>query len=86
MVLNYRKSLKNSDFDFKIFIDFDPNFKVFYQNYFFEEYKIVLKIALTPPLNDNDDFWDNATNSGDCLDLKYEKFDLTKYKYLLHFQ
>ena len=86
MVLNSRKSLKNSDFDIKIFIDFDPNFKVFYYNYFFEEYKIVLKIALTPPLNDNDDFWDNATNSGDCLDLKYEKFDLTKYKYLLHFQ
>jgi len=86
MFLDYEKSLKNSEFDFKIFIDFDPNYKVFYHNYFFEEYKSVLKIALTPPLNDNEDLWDNATNNGDCLDLKYEKFDLTKYKYLLHFQ
>ena len=86
MFLDYKQSLKNSDFDIKIFIDFDPNFKVFYHNYFFDEYKIVLKIALTPPLIDNEDFWDIATNNGDCLDLKYEKFDLTKYVYLLHFQ
>ena len=86
MFLNYEKSLKNSDFDFKMYIDFDPNFKVFYHNYFFNEYKIVLKIALTPPLNDNDDFWYNATNNGDRLVFKYEKFDLTKYVYLLHLE
>ena len=86
MFLDYKQSLKMSDFKFKMYIDFDPNTKVFYHNYFFDEYKSVLKIALTPPLIDNDDFWDIATNNGDCLDLKYEKFDLTKYVYLLHFQ
>jgi len=85
MFLNYEKSLKNSEFDFKMFIDFDPSNKVFYHNFFFDEYKSVLKIALTPLLNDNDNFWDIITNNGDCLDLKYEKFDLTKYVYLIHF-
>jgi len=85
MFLNYEKSLKNSEVNFKMFIDFDPTSKVFYYNYFFDEYKCVLKIALTSPLYDNEDFWDNTANNGDCLDLKYEKFDLTKYVYLLHF-
>ena len=85
MFLNYEKSLKHSEFDFKMFIDFDSTNKVFYHNFFFDEYKIVLKIALTHLLNDNDNFWDITTNNGDCLDLKYEKFDLSKYVYLLHF-
>ena len=86
MFYDYKRSLINSDFDFKMYIDFDPNIKVFYHNYFFDVYKSVLKIALTPPLNDNEDFWVTTTNNGDCLDLKYEKFDLTKYVYLLHIQ
>ncbi|TKJ24100.1 MAG: hypothetical protein CEE43_00015 [Promethearchaeota archaeon Loki_b32] len=84
MSLNYEKSLKNSEVNFKMFIDFDPTSKVFYLNYFFDEYKSVLKIALTSSLYDNDNFWDNTANNGDCLDLIYEKFDLTKYVYLLH--
>jgi len=85
MFLDSKNSLKHSEFDFKMFIDFDSINKVFYHNFFFDESKIVLKIALTPLLNDNDNFWDITTNNGDCLDLKYEKFDLTKYVYLIHF-
>jgi len=85
MFLNYEKSLKNSEVKFKMFIDFDLTSKVFYHNYFFDEYKSVLKIALTPLLNDNDTFRDMTITSGDCLDLKFERFNLTKYVYLLHF-
>jgi len=85
MFLASKNSLKHSEFDFKMFIDFDSINKVFYHNFFFDEYKIVLKIALTPLLNDNDNFWDITTNNGDCPDLKYEKFNLTKYVYLIHF-
>lgn len=85
MFLASKNSLKHSEFDFKMFIDFDSINKVFYHNFFFDEYKIVLKIALTPLLNNNDNFWDITTNNGDCPDLKYEKFNLTKYVYLIHF-
>jgi len=85
MFIDRKKSLKHSKPEFKMYIDFDPINKVFYHNFFFDEYKIVLKIALIPLLNDNDNFWDITTNNGDCLDLKYEKFNLAKYVYLLHF-
>jgi len=85
MFLDYKKSLKNSEPDFKMFIDFDPAFKVFYHNFYFTKYKIVLKTALTPPLNDDDTFRDMTITNGDCLDLKFERFNLTKYVYLLHF-
>lgn len=85
MLLDHMKSLKHSEFDFKMYIDYDPTNTVFYHNFFFDEYKFVLKIALTPLLNNNENFWDITTNNGDYPDLKYEKFNLTKYNYLLHF-
>jgi len=85
MFLDHKKSLTQLEFDFKMYIDFDPTNTVFYHNFFFDENKFVLKIALTPLLNDNDNFWNVTTNNGDCLDLKYEKFNLAKYVYLLHF-
>ena len=54
MFLDHKKSLKHSDFEFKMYIDFDPKSKIFYHNFFFDENKFVLKIALTVLLNDND--------------------------------
>jgi hypothetical protein len=69
-----------------MYIDYDPSFKVFYHNFFFDEYKIVLKIALTHTLKDKDNFWHIVTHNEDCLDIKYEKFTLSKYVYLMHFK
>ena len=56
MFLNPEKSLKHSEFDIKMYIDYDPTNRVFYHNFFFDEYKIVIKTALTPQLNNNDNF------------------------------
>ena len=58
MYIDRKKSLKHSELDFKMYIDFDPRINVFYHNFFFDEYNFVLKIALTPILNDNFYFWD----------------------------
>lgn len=82
----HSKSGKESNIQIKKYIDFSPDIQVFYHNYFFDEYKFVLKIVLTPSLNENDHFYDNATNNGNCLDLRLEKFDLTKYVYLLYYE
>lgn len=86
MFSRHSKSGKEFNIEIKMFIDFAPDIQVFYHNYFFDEYKIVLKIALTPSLNTNDNFYDNATNNRNCLDLNLEKFDLTKYVYLLNYE
>ena len=81
MVLNQRNSLRNTGFGLKMFIDFDPICKVFYHNFFFDENKMVLKIALTPSISDvNTPI--NVATSKKKFDLKYEKFDITKYMYL----
>ncbi len=85
MIFDYMKTLNDSIFKFKMYIDYDPINKVFYHNFFFDEYSFVLKLALTPILNNNDNFWDIPTRDEDCPDLKYEKFDLSQYVYLLHF-
>jgi len=52
------------------------------------KYKFVLKIAFSPPLNDNPlRCYDNMKEIFDVdgIDLKFEKFDITKYVYLLHY-
>jgi hypothetical protein len=78
------KSVTKLNVDFKIFVDFDPCIRVFYFNFYLPPYKFVLKIPLTPPLNDN--FQNNVTNSEDYLTFKYEKFDLAKYVYIMHYE
>ena len=72
-----------------MYIDFDPKKKVFYHNFFFEEFKFVLKIALTASFiyekkDYNKDIAESA--SGDNVFLKYEKFELVKYIYLLSYE
>ena len=86
MFSRFSKSGKESNIQIKMYIDFAPDIQVFYHNYFFDEYKFVLKIVLTPSLNEKDHFYDNAKNNGNCLDLRLEKFDLTKYVYLLYYE
>ena len=81
------KQVKNES-EFKKYIDFDPIKRICYHNYFFDEYKFVLKIAFSPPLNNNLlGCYDNMKEIFDVdgVDLKFEKFDFTKYVYLLHY-
>lgn len=55
-----------------MFLDFDKNIKEFYINYYFEEYKIVMK---EPIIRDkNQEFIS-----------KFDKFNITKYIFLINF-
>ncbi len=68
----YTDSDKNKE---TMYIDFDKNKQVFYINLYFDDYNISLKISLTGIKN-------RISND----DIKIEKFDLTKYVYLLHYK
>lgn len=57
------------EFKLKRYIDFDKYERIFFYNFYFEYYKIVLKIPL------NRLFYE---------DVIIEKFDLTKYIYLFY--
>ena len=52
------------------FIDFDKNRRQFYNNLYLDDAKLVIKIPLTGEKGE---------------ELKVEKFDLTKYTYLLSY-
>jgi hypothetical protein len=54
----------------KKFIDFDKFKKVFYDNFYFDDGNIVLKIPLVEILNSSED-------------IRIEYFNLAKYTYLL---
>ena len=60
----------SQDFRIKMYIDYDRVGQVFFQNFFFEEFSIVIKIPLTKTI--------------DGSNLRIEDFDLTKYIYLLY--
>ncbi|MFX0071515.1 MAG: hypothetical protein ACFFAO_10540 [Candidatus Hermodarchaeota archaeon] len=77
------------DFCFKMYIDYDKKNQIFYHNFYFDEYKFVLKIALIPPLNGEFGIFNNDKKyvfGNNSFDLKLEKFDLTKYVYLLYYE
>ncbi len=79
---------ENSELKFKMYIDFDRTKRIFYHNFYFIEYKFVLKIALTPSLNYDDTVYDNDTikiKSGGRADLKLEKSNLANYVYLFRY-
>lgn len=84
-----KNAIKDSDLKIKMYIDFDPKKQVFYHNFFFEEFNFVLKIALISLLiyEENDYYKDleKDITGGSSISLKYEKFDLTKYVYLLYY-
>ena len=54
------------------FLDFDKNSKIFYNNIYLEDLKIVIKMPLASLRKDQN-----------SRDIKIEKFDLCKYTYLL---
>jgi len=77
-----------NDLEFKKYIDFDKENQVFYHNFFFKKSAFVLKIALTPSLKFDDTYYSENLNdikNENSLSLKYEKFKLTNYVYLMYF-
>ncbi len=64
---------KEIDFCQKNHIDYDQIDQIFYENIYFEISDVVLKIPLMSLIK-------QISND----DIKIEKFDITKYTYLLH--
>ncbi|KKK60284.1 hypothetical protein LCGC14_3025880 [marine sediment metagenome] len=65
---------------FKIYLDFDSIEKIFFYNLFFIESNFALKIELTHL------FRKDVEEDKIKQNIKYEKFELTKYVYILHFE
>ncbi len=71
MVKFLLRAMKKEDFSTSKFIDFDKKRRVFYNNLYIDDFKIVVKM----PLNKNKNVL--------YRDIKIDKFDLGKYTYLL---
>jgi len=61
---------------FSKFIDFDKNKSIFYNNIYLDEYKIVVKMPLTK----------KEPSQEVKEEVIIEKFDITKYVYLLAYE
>ena len=70
--MSYIQSLDKDVFNLSMFLDFDKDKKIFYNNFYLEEYDSVIKIPLTHKR---------------IIDkkLKIEKYNLSKYFYLFDF-
>ena len=66
-------STQNEDFTTRKFIDYDKGKKIFYDNLYLDDFKIVVKIPLSSKDNSKKD------------DIKIKKFNLEKYTYLLSY-
>ena len=62
------------------FIDFDKKKKLFYDNIYFDDYKICVKIPLS-----EDEGIKKKTKVRIEKEIKVKKFDLVKYTYLLSY-
>lgn len=63
------------------FIDFDNRKKVFYDNIYLEDYKLVVKYPLAR--GESKEVMVKLEKQESKDQIKVEKFDLTKYTYLL---
>ncbi|TXT67303.1 MAG: hypothetical protein BAJALOKI1v1_130038 [Promethearchaeota archaeon] len=71
-------SLKKEDMDISMFIDLDKKTRVFYNNMYLEDFNIVIKMPLPNK--------ETTKNRESALEtLRIEKFELTKYIYLLNY-
>jgi hypothetical protein len=64
--------VRNEDFETRKFIDYDKGKKIFYDNLYLDEFKIVVKIPLVC-----------KTKRNNKEDIKVKKFNLERYTYLL---
>ena len=65
-------TIENDELAISKFLDFDKNKSIFYDNIYLDEYKIVVKVPLTDKQKAE-------------RDMKINKFDLTKYTFLLSY-
>ncbi|MFX1555125.1 MAG: hypothetical protein ACFFC1_09365 [Promethearchaeota archaeon] len=65
-------TVKDKQISIQKFIDWDKFKNVFYNNFYLENYKIVIKIPLLPKKGQRDD-------------IKIKKFDLEKYTFLISY-
>ena len=65
-------TVENDELAISKFLDFDKNKSIFYDNIYLDEYKIVVKVPLTDKQKAE-------------RDMKINKFDLTKYTFLLSY-
>jgi len=61
--------------NFNEFLDFDNNNQVFYYNVYLKDYKLTIKIPIS-----------ESKKEKHMENIKIEKFDLTKYTFLLNCQ
>lgn len=64
--------IEDKGLEIQKFIDWDKFKNVFYNNFYLQDYKMVIKIPLTPRKRKKDD-------------IKIKKFDLEKYTFLVSY-
>ncbi|MFX0002844.1 MAG: hypothetical protein ACFE9C_02225 [Candidatus Hodarchaeota archaeon] len=64
--------IENKEISIQKFIDWDKFENVFYNNFYLQSYKIVIKIPLVPRKPNKED-------------IKIKKFDLEKYTFLISY-
>ena len=64
--------VEKDEFTISKFLDFDKNKNVFYDNMYLDDYKIVVKVPLVEKQKAE-------------KDMKINRFDLTKYTFLLSY-
>lgn len=67
-------TVRNEDFEARKFIDYDKGKKIFYNNLYLDEFKIVVKIPLSC-----------KSKKKKKDDIKVKKFNLERYTYLLSY-
>ena len=74
MPLLLSQTIKSDTFNTTKFIDFDKYEKIFYNNLYLNEFKIVIKIPCV-----------SIEKECENNEIKIEKFDLGKYNYLVSY-
>jgi hypothetical protein len=64
--------IEDKEIEIQKFIDWDKFKNVFYNNFYLQNYKIVIKIPLVPRKSNKED-------------IKIKKFDLEKYTFLVSY-
>ncbi|MFX1430350.1 MAG: hypothetical protein ACFFCY_09325 [Promethearchaeota archaeon] len=64
--------IKDKQINIQKFLDWDKFENVFYNNFYLQNYKMVIKIPLVPKKNNKED-------------IKIKKFDLEKYTFLVSY-
>lgn len=72
MAMSLIPTIKNNQISIQKFIDWDKFENVFYNNFYLDKYKIVIKMPLFPKKEKNNE-------------IKIKKFNLEKYTFLISY-